>query len=161
MYQKDNEAKAFGIVYRFAIHEHGRLFNRNGIRKEMKKKYNNSNTIKRKTQLLDALEKSLGVVTSACKATKIDRTTFYRWMIDDPEFKSAVNELADVALDFGETQLFKQIQNGVPSSTIFFLKTKGKKRGYIERTETLIADFKEQPLFEVDDNDPDPDESKK
>jgi hypothetical protein len=127
----------------------------------MKNKSDNSNTIKRKTALLAALEKSLGVVTSACRLTKIDRSTFYQWMKDDPEFKAAVDELSDVALDFGESQLFKQIQNGVPSSTIFFLKTKGKKRGYIERTESMIGDFKEQPLFDVpDDDDPDPNDSK-
>ena len=44
-----------------------------------------------------------------------------------------------MALDFAESQLHKQIQNGEVSSTIFYLKTKGKKRGYIERQE-IAAD---------------------
>lgn len=88
-----------------------------------------------KKQLLEALEKSLGVVTTACKNVGISRTTFYQYMKDDESFKDAVNELEEVALDFAESQLFKQIREGNTTATIFYLKTKGKKRGYIERQE--------------------------
>ena len=80
--------------------------------------------------LLEALELCLGVVTTACKSVDLTRTTFYRFYEDDKEFKKKVDELQNVAIDFAESQLHKQIQDGVPSSTIFFLKTKGKKRGY-------------------------------
>ena len=83
-----------------------------------------------KKKLLEALEKSLGIVTRACKAAGITRTTFYRYVKDDKEFAAAVEELADVALDFAEEQLHAQILDGIPASTIFYLKTKGKKRGY-------------------------------
>ena len=33
--------------------------------------------------MLEALEKTLGVVTSACKIVGIDRTTHYQWLKDD------------------------------------------------------------------------------
>lgn len=85
--------------------------------------------------MLDALEKSLGVVTTACKQVGIERTTHYRYLQDDPEYAKAVADIENVALDFAESQLHKQILNGEVSSTIFFLKTKGKKRGYIEKQE--------------------------
>ena len=88
-----------------------------------------------KKEMLRALEKSLGVVTTAAKATDIDRTTHYVWMKNDDAYREAVISLNDVALDFAESQLHKQIQNGEVTSTIFYLKTKGKKRGYIERSE--------------------------
>jgi hypothetical protein len=88
-----------------------------------------------KKELLKALEKSLGIVTTACHATGIARSTFYAYCKDDPEFKKQVDEVESVALDFVESQLFEQIRNNVPSSTIFYLKTKGKKRGYVERLE--------------------------
>lgn len=97
--------------------------------------------------MLDALEKSLGVVTAACKAVGIGRTTHYLWMQEDAEYKAAVDGLSDVALDFAESQLHKQIKDGNSTATIFFLKTKGKKRGYIERQEVEVASGK---MFQIE-----------
>jgi len=92
-----------------------------------------------KKAMIEALEKSLGVVTAACKSVGIGRTTHYMWMDQDPEYKRAVQEISDVALDFAETHLHKQIKEGSSTSTIFYLKTKGKKRGYIERQEVDLG----------------------
>lgn len=94
----------------------------------------------KKESLLKALEQSLGVVTTACKKTDIPRSTFYKWLKEDEEFAKQVADIENVALDFAESQLHQQIGNGVPSSTMFYLKTKGKKRGYVERTEITGAD---------------------
>lgn len=93
----------------------------------------------RKKEVLNALEKSLGVVTTACKNVGISRETYYKWLREDKKFKDAVNDIDAVALDFAESQLHKQIQEGSTSATIFYLKTKGKKRGYVERTEQVIT----------------------
>lgn len=93
-----------------------------------------------KKALLEALEKSLGVVTIACKNIGVDRGTFYNYCNSDPVFKAAVDDMEDVALDFVESALYKQVKEGVPSSTIFYLKTRGRKRGYIERHEHTGAD---------------------
>ncbi len=92
-----------------------------------------------KKAMIEALEKSLGVVTAACKSVGIGRTTHYMWLDQDPEYKRAVQEISDVALDFAETHLHKQIKEGSSTSTIFYLKTKGKKRGYIERQEVDLG----------------------
>jgi hypothetical protein len=70
----------------------------------------------------------------------VDRTTFYNYYNADEEFRAAVDAIDDIALDFAESQLHKRIQNGDTTATIFFLKTKGKKRGYVERTELTGAD---------------------
>ena len=86
--------------------------------------------------MIEALEKSLGIVTTACKSCGVARSTHYGWMKEDEEYKAAVEDIADIAIDFAESQLHKQIQGGEVSSTIFYLKTKGKKRGYVEKTET-------------------------
>ncbi len=88
-----------------------------------------------KKAMINALEKSLGIVTSACKAVGIARETHYRWMREDEDYSTLVKSIEDIALDFAESQLHKQIRDGEVSSTIFFLKTKGKRRGYIERQE--------------------------
>jgi hypothetical protein len=104
-------------------------------------------TEQHKKAMLDALEKSLGVVTSACKTVGIGRTTHYLWMDNDPEYKAAVDSIADVAIDFAESQLHKQIKEGNSTATIFFLKTKGKKRGYVERQEIDAVGGK---LFQIE-----------
>jgi len=85
-----------------------------------------------KKKLIPALEKSLGIVTTACKNVGVARSSFYDWYNTDEEFKKNVDSIGDIALDFAESQLHKQIQEGIPTSTIFYLKTKGKKRGYSE-----------------------------
>jgi len=100
-----------------------------------------------KKALLKGLEKSLGVVTTACKQVGIDRTTFYRYYKEDKGFASQVDDLSNVAKDFAESQLFKQIQGGNPTSTIFYLKTKAKDRGYIERREYDVNGSVESKLI--------------
>ena len=85
--------------------------------------------------MLEALEKSLGIVSTAAKMVGIDRSTHYAWLKSDEEYKSAVNSIQDGVLDFAESHLYKLVKEGNPAATIFFLKTKGKKRGYIERQE--------------------------
>ena len=88
-----------------------------------------------KKAMIDAMSKTLGIVTSACKAVGITRQTHYRWMKEDPEYKAQIEELDNVALDFAESSLHKQIKDGNTTATIFYLKTKGKRRGYVERQE--------------------------
>lgn len=90
-----------------------------------------------KKAMIEALEKSLGIVTSATKSVGISRQTHYRWMIEDEQYKKDVEGISEIAKDFVESQLFKQIKENNTSSTIFFLKTKAKDRGYIERTEVV------------------------
>lgn len=92
-----------------------------------------TNTDILKKQILKALEQSLGVVTVACKNVGISRTTFYEWYKADADFKAGVDSIEDIALDFAESQLHKQIKDGNVTATIFYLKTKGTKRGYIEK----------------------------
>lgn len=100
-----------------------------------------------KKAMIEALEKSLGVVTTAAKSAGIDRNTHYRWLKDDEEYKQAVENLKDLSIDFAESQLFKQIKEGNTTATIFYLKTQAKHRGYIERQEieqkTYVIDFDE------------------
>ncbi len=94
----------------------------------------------KKESMLQALEQSLGVVTVACKKADIPRSTFYKWINEDEEFAKQVREIENIALDFAESQLHKQISENSTAATIFYLKTKGKKRGYIERQEITGAE---------------------
>ena len=88
-----------------------------------------------KKALIEAMEKTLGNVSQSCKMVGIGRTTFYEYYKTDKKFSAACDDCENIALDFVESQLHKQIKEGTPSSTIFYLKTKGKKRGYVEKVE--------------------------
>jgi hypothetical protein len=109
-------------------------------------------TIK-KDAMIQALTTSLGNVTEAAEKIGIRRETHYAWLKDDPEYSAAVASLKNVALDFAESQL-KKLMEGAErqalthdgeivtikdapntSAIIFYLKTQGKQRGYIERQE--------------------------
>lgn len=103
-----------------------------------------------KKAMVEALEKSLGIVTTACKSVDISRETHYRWLKEDPKYKEAVEGIEDIAIDFAESKLHKQIEKGDTTATIFYLKTKGKKRGYIERQE---IQYEEKAIFQSIDLD--------
>lgn len=92
-------------------------------------------TAVKKASLLNALEKSLGIVTQACRKVDIHRDTYYKWMKADPDFREAAKTIEGVVLDFAESALHKQINDGNVVATIFLLKTKGKCRGYVEKQE--------------------------
>ncbi|GAA4338581.1 hypothetical protein GCM10023149_48650 [Mucilaginibacter gynuensis] len=96
-------------------------------------------TLVLKKAMIAALEKSMGIVTSAAKAVGIERKTHYLWLEKDAKYKAEVDAITDVALDFAETKLMASIASGSDTATIFFLKTKGKKRGYIEKVQTDIT----------------------
>ena len=86
-----------------------------------------------KLQMLKALEKTLGIVTGALKIAEVGRSQYYKWLRDDLEFLAKVKDLDNLALDFAESSLMKQIKEGNHSSTQFLLKNKGKDRGYGEK----------------------------
>jgi len=127
-----------------------------------KEEIKQQNSTLKKNAMLKALESTLGVVTSACEVVGIDRRTHYRWMNEDEAYRVQVESLTDLAVDFAESQLFELIKGAhrevstpdgeviriqdAPntSATIFYLKTRGKKRGYVERSE--IAGVNDAPI---------------
>jgi|TARA_R100000084_G_scaffold103202_1_gene59158 hypothetical protein len=83
-----------------------------------------------KKKMLKALEKSMGIVTEACNKCGLSRTQHYKWLQDDEEYRNKVRDIDGIFIDFAETHLKEQIEKGSTPATIFYLKTRGKKRGY-------------------------------
>lgn len=110
--------------------------------KNVRKETQADKTRQNKERLVEAMHKSLGIVTQACTAVGVARDTYYQYYNNDPAFKKRIDDIQNVALDFVEGQLFKQINKGEVSSTIFYLKTKGKNRGFVERQEIEHAEVK-------------------
>jgi len=95
---------------------------------------------KNRDEFLEVFASKMGNVSKACKAANISRQTFYDWMKDN-EFAGKVDEVKEGLLDFAEHQLLSKT-----AEILFYLKTKGKKRGYIERQEVDTVGDK---MFEV------------
>lgn len=92
-----------------------------------------------KKNMLIALEKSMGIVTTASNATNIHRTTHYVWMDNDDDYRKEVEAIQERVLDFAESKLHQLVSANDTTATIFLLKCKGKKRGYIEKIQTEIS----------------------
>ena len=104
-----------------------------------------------KKELIKAMEQCHGVVSDACLSVGVSRVTYYDYYKNDPNFKESVDQVESTVLDYVEGKLFKLIDKGDVASTLFYLKTKGKKRGYIERNEITGADGKDiNPIIKIE-----------
>lgn len=81
------------------------------------------------------LKKKAGNLSQVAEALEVSRTAIYDWLQKDEEFKTAHGDQIESLIDFAESTLLKSMQNGSDTATIFFLKCRAKKRGYIEKTE--------------------------
>lgn len=91
-----------------------------------------------KVKMLELLKANCGNVSEACEQLGISRGSHYFWMNNDSEYAKAVDSINEANIDFAEKQLRKNIKDGDITSIIFFLKTKGKNRGFSERVEQKI-----------------------
>ncbi len=108
----------------------------------------------KKKIMFEALQDQLGVIIAAAKQTGIDRRTHYKWLKADENYQFWIKQIPDLCLDFVENALFKNIKKGKTAEIIFYLKTKGKGRGYIEKSEIDIKDDRTRIIIEKanDDN---------
>ena len=90
-----------------------------------------------KEAFIIAYKENFGNITISCEAAGVSRSSYNVWIKNDPEFarKLAEIEPEEIMLDFGEHKLMERIAKGDTLATMFLLKTKGKRRGYIERQE--------------------------
>ncbi len=93
----------------------------------------------RKAMFINNLRASGGIICVACESTGINRSTYYRWRESDKDFADMVDEVMDAQVDFVESKLMELINAHDTTATIFYLKTKGKKRGWTERQQPIVA----------------------
>lgn len=95
------------------------------------KKLTNTDTLKK--NMVEAMGKSLGIVSVACRMVNISRQTHYEWMREDPYYKQEIEELKNVVMDFVESRLMRLVKQGDTAATIYAAKCVLKDRGYIEK----------------------------
>lgn len=96
----------------------------------------------KKRLMFETLIRTLGHITKSAEITNIDRTTHYDWIEKDPEYKAYIDTIGDYQVDFYEAALHGLIKEKNPTSIIFALKCKGKKRGWVERQEIDLVNEK-------------------
>lgn len=89
----------------------------------------------KKEEFLDALKKTMGIISSASDIVGISRQSAYVWMREDEDFKKRVEEVTERQKDFVESKLLSRINEDDTTAIIFYLKTRCKERGYTEKIE--------------------------
>jgi len=90
-----------------------------------------------KEAFIIAYKENFGNITISCEAAGVSRASYNVWLKNDAEFSRKLAEIEpeEIMLDFGEQKLMERIARGDTLATMFLLKTKGKRRGYIEKQE--------------------------
>ena len=92
-------------------------------------------------EIKEALLAVGGIYTAAVtwlkhkKDKETNRKTIERRVKASADLQEARKEATEILLDVSENKLLQLINQGDRSAIIFFLKCKGKERGYIERQE--------------------------
>lgn len=85
-----------------------------------------------KERLLTALQNNAGLISKACRAVGISNNQYYIYYKSDPDFKEKVDQIKEGVIDLAESQLYQLIQEKNPQAIFFFLKYRGKDRGYTD-----------------------------
>jgi hypothetical protein len=92
-----------------------------------------------KQLFIEALDDNLGIIKRTCQQMQISRQTYYNWLDRDPDFAAAIERVKEQTLDFVETALLRRIKDGDTTAIIFYLKCKGKERGYVDKQQFEIS----------------------
>lgn len=86
-------------------------------------------------QMVDALLKAKGLVSVAAKMLGCTPRTVHAYINRYATVAQAKTEAREGILDMAEARLFQAIDKGEPWAISSILRTLGKERGYVERTE--------------------------
>lgn len=89
-------------------------------------------------KIIQIYEKKGCNITATCTALGIARKTFYEWREKKKKLAEGLEAAEEAIIDFAESKLVEHINNDDVQALIFFLRTKGKKRGYVEKTESDV-----------------------
>jgi hypothetical protein len=85
-------------------------------------------------QIANAITDSHGILSVAAKKINCSRQTIYNHLKKSKRLQALYDNENEAMIDFAEMKLYENIQAGKESSIFFYLKTKAKHRGYIERS---------------------------
>ena len=84
-------------------------------------------------EVAEALLKCAGILQNAAEELGCKRDTLVKYLERHPDLAAVRAHAREMTLDLAESKLVKKIKDGNLGAIIFFLKTQGKQRGYVER----------------------------
>jgi hypothetical protein len=88
-----------------------------------------------KNKLIDAFAECMGIIKCACDRVGTTRQNFNVHYRKDEDFKKAIDDILEEQIDFVETKMVEGIRNGNDKLILFYLRTRGKHRGWGETTD--------------------------
>lgn len=89
---------------------------------------------KKQEAFLAALSDNLGIVSKAAHACGLHRNNHANWIKSSPDYKNQAEAIEQDCIDVVENALMdKIVEDRDTTAIIFYLKTKGKQRGYVEK----------------------------
>lgn len=85
--------------------------------------------------LRERIEQYKGNVSAIARHYGVVRSTVHRWINGTATARQSLEDARETMLDEAESVLYRKVLEGSTPELIFFLKTQGKARGYIERNE--------------------------
>ena len=95
-------------------------------------------------QIAKAIRANGGFITRTAEALGVSAPAISIRVSKSAKLQKVVRETEEFYLDLAESKLMGAINAGEPWAICFFLKCKGKKRGYVERQE--IAGVTDAPI---------------
>lgn len=90
-------------------------------------------------QVTDAIKGSWGNLSEAARKLGVSRTAIFKRVDGNAKLKQILSDVEESKLDLAESKLLMALDKNEPWAIKFMLVTKGKTRGYVERTETTGA----------------------
>ena len=106
----------------------------------------------RKKDVVEAIQQYRGNISAMARAFQVSRQAIYDYISNKPDLKQMIQDERESMLDDAESEIYKQIRKGNTTALIFFLKTQGKQRGYVERNEITGKDGQEVTIKVVYDD---------
>lgn len=97
-------------------------------------------------QVEHALKQTSGNVSAAARALGVSRTAMYNKINNHDSLKEVLTDAREELVDIAETALRSEVLAKNITAIIFTLKTLGKDRGYVERTQTELSGKDGAPL---------------
>ena len=91
-------------------------------------------------QFVDAIPGTGGIVTAIARRVGCDWHTARKYIDEHPTVAQAYQDECESVLDMAEAKTIELIKSGDQQMIRYYLSTKGKKRGYVERQEVTGAD---------------------